>query len=119
MAVLAETPYRFDTRKIANWTANQEKSISTEYPFSVQAEPLEQYVARTYLQFLWLPEVSRLLDLCTILSLLTTNLVDNAIAFACTIIATDQGAFNLFGRDCPSNARVFGATAAHYASGIQ
>ncbi|PPQ69371.1 hypothetical protein CVT26_002526 [Gymnopilus dilepis] len=56
MAVLAETPYRFDARKIANWTANQEKSISTEYPFSVQAEPLEQYVARTYLQFLWLPE---------------------------------------------------------------
>ncbi|KAF8961960.1 hypothetical protein BDZ97DRAFT_1826798 [Flammula alnicola] len=43
-----------------NWTATQEKSISQEYPFQIQSEPLDQYVARTYLQFLWLPEMAEL-----------------------------------------------------------
>ncbi|KAF8883343.1 hypothetical protein CPB84DRAFT_1790137 [Gymnopilus junonius] len=56
MAALADTTYRLDTEKTVNWTTNQEKSISTEYPFLIHAEPLDQYVARTYLQFLWLPE---------------------------------------------------------------
>ena len=41
-----------------NWSLVHEKSISTDYPFELHAEPHEQYVARTYLQFLWLPQVS-------------------------------------------------------------
>ncbi|KAJ3502718.1 hypothetical protein NLJ89_g8759 [Agrocybe chaxingu] len=48
--------YVFEDRKLANWTAAQEKSVSLDYPFDLQAESLDQYVARTYLQFLWLPE---------------------------------------------------------------
>ena len=50
--------YTLDSRKKVNWSVVQETSISTDYPFELQTEPLEQYVARTYLQFLWLPEVS-------------------------------------------------------------
>ncbi|PPQ91196.1 hypothetical protein CVT25_001212 [Psilocybe cyanescens] len=56
MATIVETEYILDDRKTANWTKTQEKTISTEYPFSTQNEPLDQFVARTYLQFLWLPE---------------------------------------------------------------
>ncbi|KDR70955.1 hypothetical protein GALMADRAFT_144421 [Galerina marginata CBS 339.88] len=56
MVDLSPTWYRFDDRKIANWTTNQEKTISTDYPFHTESEPLDQYVARIYLQFLWLPE---------------------------------------------------------------
>ena len=38
--------------------ATQEKTLSREYPFvNLHAETPEQYVQRTYLQFLWLPEV--------------------------------------------------------------
>ncbi|KAK1232095.1 hypothetical protein PQX77_004753 [Marasmius sp. AFHP31] len=40
-----------------NWTTNQEKSVLRDYPFTDLAqETPDQYVARTYLQFLWLPE---------------------------------------------------------------
>ncbi|KAF9469588.1 hypothetical protein BDZ94DRAFT_1303288 [Collybia nuda] len=37
------------------WTQTQEKTLA-EYPFVREEETNEQYVARTYLQFLWLPE---------------------------------------------------------------
>ena len=50
--------YTLDSRRRVNWSAAQENSISTDYPFELHAEPLEQCVARTYLQFLWLPQVS-------------------------------------------------------------
>ncbi|KAF8817112.1 hypothetical protein BYT27DRAFT_7075504 [Phlegmacium glaucopus] len=53
---ITELIYTLDSRKKVNWSAVQEKSISTDYPFELHAEPLDQYVARTYLQFLWLPE---------------------------------------------------------------
>ncbi|KAL0070096.1 hypothetical protein AAF712_002583 [Marasmius tenuissimus] len=40
-----------------NWTTTQEKSVLRDYPFTDLAqETPDQYVARTYLQFLWLPE---------------------------------------------------------------
>ncbi|KAJ7065392.1 hypothetical protein C8F01DRAFT_1228746, partial [Mycena amicta] len=38
------------------WTAAQEKSISHEYPLNVKNEISDDYLARTYFQFLWLPE---------------------------------------------------------------
>jgi hypothetical protein len=57
VAILSPQIYTFDQRKVANWSTTQEKQISTDYPFTIAAEPLEQHVARTYLQFLWLPEV--------------------------------------------------------------
>lgn len=41
------------------WTAAQEKAINRDYPFDLHLETPGQYVIRTYLQFLWLPEVSR------------------------------------------------------------
>ncbi|KAI6030901.1 hypothetical protein F5J12DRAFT_803771 [Pisolithus orientalis] len=41
----------------AKWTTTQEKSINRDYPFTdLHLESPEQYVVRTYLQFLWLPE---------------------------------------------------------------
>ena len=57
MTTLEPCFYHFDEGRIANWTAAQEKSISQDYPFAIQDENPEDYVARTYLQFLWLPEV--------------------------------------------------------------
>ena len=57
MAV-TELLYTLDSRRRVNWSVVQEKSISTDYPFELHTEPLEHYVARTYLQFLWLPQVS-------------------------------------------------------------
>ncbi|KAK7031697.1 hypothetical protein R3P38DRAFT_2925198 [Favolaschia claudopus] len=38
------------------WTTTQEKSISHDYPLNVMNESCEDFVARTYFQFLWLPE---------------------------------------------------------------
>ncbi|KIJ67441.1 hypothetical protein HYDPIDRAFT_149035 [Hydnomerulius pinastri MD-312] len=41
----------------AKWTVNQEKTINREYPFiDLHLESPDQFVVRTYLQFLWLPE---------------------------------------------------------------
>ncbi|KAJ7173477.1 hypothetical protein C8R46DRAFT_1082932 [Mycena filopes] len=44
-----------DTPRLA-WTSTQEKSVSHEYPLNVKEESCEDFVARTYFQFLWLPE---------------------------------------------------------------
>lgn len=50
--------YSLDSIKALTWTAAQEKSISRDYPFSdLHEETPDQYVVRTYLQFLWLPQV--------------------------------------------------------------
>ncbi len=40
-----------------HWTAAQEKNLAVDFPFDSQDESPEQYVTRTYLQFLWLPHV--------------------------------------------------------------
>ncbi|KAF7354841.1 hypothetical protein MSAN_01398500 [Mycena sanguinolenta] len=55
---MALKPLRYtipDTARVP-WTAAQEKSISHEFPLNVQNESCEDFVARTYFQFLWLPE---------------------------------------------------------------
>ncbi|KAJ7777161.1 hypothetical protein B0H16DRAFT_1504514 [Mycena metata] len=44
-----------DTPRVV-WTATQEKSVSHEYPLNVKQESCEDFIARTYFQFLWLPE---------------------------------------------------------------
>jgi hypothetical protein len=46
-----------DTTRVP-WTATQEKSISHEFPLNVKDESCDDFIARTYFQFLWLPEVS-------------------------------------------------------------
>ncbi|KAF9556485.1 hypothetical protein CPC08DRAFT_669781 [Agrocybe pediades] len=56
MALLLSTHYILEAKNTVTWTQTQEKTISAEYPFSLVDEPLDQYVARIYLQFLWLPE---------------------------------------------------------------
>lgn len=63
MTTLESCFYHFDERRIANWTTAQEKSISQDYPFVIRDETPEDYVARTYLQFLWLPEVCKTIEL--------------------------------------------------------
>ncbi|KAF9222161.1 hypothetical protein BS17DRAFT_756313 [Gyrodon lividus] len=45
------------TSSSVKWTATQEKTINREYPFTdIHLESPDQFVVRTYLQFLWLPE---------------------------------------------------------------
>ncbi|KAJ7302962.1 hypothetical protein DFH08DRAFT_904435 [Mycena albidolilacea] len=44
-----------DTTRVP-WTATQEKSISHEFPLNVKDESCDDFIARTYFQFLWLPE---------------------------------------------------------------
>ncbi|KAG5732729.1 hypothetical protein E4T56_gene16704 [Termitomyces sp. T112] len=48
--------YSLTAKSKLNWTATQEKSLASDYPFVVTQETDDEYVARTYLQFLWLPE---------------------------------------------------------------
>ncbi|TFK24049.1 hypothetical protein FA15DRAFT_704912 [Coprinopsis marcescibilis] len=56
MSTLASMEYTFHKENGVNWTAAQEKSISTEFPFDLEQEDGEQYVYRNYIQFLWLPQ---------------------------------------------------------------
>ncbi|KAH9933696.1 hypothetical protein B0H21DRAFT_759915 [Amylocystis lapponica] len=57
MATVSPLPYTLSSTCSVKWTATQEKSLSTEYPFvDLTTETPEDYVSRTYLQFLWLPE---------------------------------------------------------------
>ena len=49
--------YQLTSRPKIAWTAAQERSLATDYPFELEHESDSQYVVRTYLQFLWLPEV--------------------------------------------------------------
>ncbi|KAF7430645.1 hypothetical protein PC9H_006354 [Pleurotus ostreatus] len=57
MATVEKEYYLRQSSKPQNWTASQEKSIAKDFPFSdIALETPDQYVARTYLQFLWLPE---------------------------------------------------------------
>ena len=53
------------TSSNARWTTTQEKTISRDYPFTdLDLETPDQFVARTYLQFLWLPEVRSSPEIC-------------------------------------------------------
>ena len=58
MVSIAQPYYALHSTSQLKWTATQEKTLSREYPFvDLHAETPELYVQRTYLQFLWLPEV--------------------------------------------------------------
>jgi hypothetical protein len=57
MATLADLPHSLETSRRVAWSTVQEKSISNDFPFDRNEETPEQFVFRTYLQFLWLPEV--------------------------------------------------------------
>lgn len=42
------------------WTTTQEKNIRRDYPFAdARPDSLQQRVVQVYLEYLWLPEVSR------------------------------------------------------------
>lgn len=50
--------YQLPPTSQIKWTTTQEGVISREYPFQdLHNESADQYIVRTYLQFLWLPEV--------------------------------------------------------------
>ncbi|KAG8216066.1 hypothetical protein J3R82DRAFT_8066 [Butyriboletus roseoflavus] len=50
-------PLTLLTSSNARWTTTQEKTIARDYPFTdLHLETTDQFVVRTYLQFLWLPE---------------------------------------------------------------
>jgi hypothetical protein len=55
--MLTSLHYTVDSTQRVNWTTTQEKSLTTDFPFELEQENGEQYVVRTYLQFLWFPEV--------------------------------------------------------------
>ena len=58
MVSIKQPFYGLHSESQLKWTATQEKALNREYPFGdLHAENAEQYVQRTYLQFLWLPEV--------------------------------------------------------------
>ena len=57
MATLTDFPHSLETSRRVTWSTVQEKSISNDFPFDRNEETPEQFVFRTYLQFLWLPEV--------------------------------------------------------------
>ncbi|KAJ8087009.1 hypothetical protein PM082_005834 [Marasmius tenuissimus] len=57
MAFISNLPRNLQLTPKINWTTTQEKSVLRDYPLTDLAqETPDQYVARTYLQFLWLPE---------------------------------------------------------------
>jgi hypothetical protein len=57
MALVEALHYSLASTESHRWTTAQEKSISVDYPFDTQQEAVDQFVNRTYLQFLWLPQV--------------------------------------------------------------
>lgn len=57
MALINSPHYSLESTESRQWTATQEKTIATDFPFDLQQETVDQFITRTYLQFLWLPEV--------------------------------------------------------------
>lgn len=57
MAQVGAPYYSLESIESFHWTPAQEKSLAVDYPFDLQDESPEQFVTRTYLQFLWLPHV--------------------------------------------------------------
>ena len=55
MAII-QSVYSLSSQKKVHWSAVQENSLS-EFPFELSEGSLEEFAYRTYLQFLWLPEV--------------------------------------------------------------
>lgn len=74
MIAVAHPVYRLPTAPAVKWLATQERNLSKELPYTDSAtEAPEDYVLRTYLQFLWLPQV-RLS--CTSVRYSRTNCMD-------------------------------------------
>ncbi len=60
MVSIAQPLYSLPTTSSVKWLATQERNLNRELPYpDTAAETPEEYVYRTYLQFLWLPQVSR------------------------------------------------------------
>lgn len=79
MVSVALPYYSLHSAAQSKWTATQEKSLSREYPFvDLHLETPEQYIQRTYLQFLWLPEVRVLCEYFALWSLIMPPIVHNA-----------------------------------------
>ncbi|KAF9005153.1 hypothetical protein BDQ17DRAFT_1399371 [Cyathus striatus] len=57
MAIVSSPFHALESDINLAWTTTQEKSISSDFPFDLTDESADQYVARTYLQFLWLPDL--------------------------------------------------------------
>ncbi|OCH95594.1 hypothetical protein OBBRIDRAFT_745341 [Obba rivulosa] len=57
MAAIAAPVYQLLSECSVKWTATQERSIGSEFPFAdLHLETPDDYVSRIYLQHLWLPE---------------------------------------------------------------
>ncbi|KAJ3830319.1 hypothetical protein F5878DRAFT_523485 [Lentinula raphanica] len=60
---ISPLPHTIETNPRIKWSASQENSINREFPFAdLHNETPEQFVVRTYLQFVWLPESLMPLD---------------------------------------------------------
>ena len=58
MVTIAQPLYALPTNPSVKWLATQERNLNRELPYpDAAAETAEEYVSRTYLQFLWLPQV--------------------------------------------------------------
>jgi len=75
---VAPAPLSLPPTSPVKWTALQERAINKEYPIPQpsSSELPNDYVLRTYLQFLWLPEVrptqsTPLVMLCVVSGALT------------------------------------------------
>ncbi|KAF8884971.1 hypothetical protein BD779DRAFT_1534745 [Infundibulicybe gibba] len=79
MTTVSNLIYSLDSTRKVNWTTTHEGNISREYPFDLENETPDQYVARTYLQFLWLPQSLMPLHLL-VPSLLRVNVASNSTA---------------------------------------
>src|ERR1700722_73686 len=76
------------------WTAAQEKSIFHDYPFpDLSNESAEQFVVRSYLQFLWLPEVRNFSS--SVFASFSYKLVNNAFEPPCSISPSRQPCLRL------------------------
>ncbi|KAI0700226.1 DNA replication regulator SLD3-domain-containing protein [Cerioporus squamosus] len=57
MVSIAQPLYILPTNPSVKWLATQERNLNRELPYpDAAAETPEEYVSRTYLQFLWLPQ---------------------------------------------------------------
>ncbi|KAI0738259.1 hypothetical protein C8Q80DRAFT_1207971 [Daedaleopsis nitida] len=57
MATVAQLLFNLPTNPSVKWLATQERNLNRELPYpDPAAETPEEYVFRTYLQFLWLPQ---------------------------------------------------------------
>ncbi|KAF5392509.1 hypothetical protein D9757_002288 [Collybiopsis confluens] len=57
-ACISKLPHNIDFQPRFKWPSVQEEALNQDFPFSgLDHETLDQFAVRTYLQFLWLPEL--------------------------------------------------------------